>query len=93
MKLGATTLTSGDSESDEEDEDDKPKPNGFDSNVPVVVDTQPNLKDLQEYGYGFWARFLTAYPQRLLSGKNAPWYFVARLTKNEKYDNVGMGDR
>jgi len=33
-----------------------------------------------EYGYGFWARFLTAYPVKLPNGKNAPWYFMARLT-------------
>lgn len=24
-------------------------------------------------------RFLTTYPKRLPSGKNAPWYFVSRL--------------
>ena len=46
-----------------------------------------------EYGYGFWARFLTAYPERLLNGKNAAWYFMARLTKNEKNGNTEMGDR
>jgi len=27
-------------------------------------------KFLEEYGYGFWARFLTVYPERLLAGKN-----------------------
>jgi hypothetical protein len=37
-------------------------------------------QELEEYGYGFWARYLTAYPTRLIAGKNAPWYFVARLT-------------
>lgn len=38
-------------------------------------------------------RFLTTYPERLENGKNAPWYFVARLTKNIPYEDVGMGDR
>jgi hypothetical protein len=48
---------------------------------------------LKEYGYGFWMRFLTTYPVRLENGKNAPWYFLARLTKNTPYDDIGMGDR
>ena len=46
-----------------------------------------------EYGYGFYARFLTVYPTRLENGKNSAWYFVSRLTKNEPYGNAGMGDR
>lgn len=49
--------------------------------------------ELEEYGYGFWARYLTAYPARLIAGKNAPWYFVSRLTQHEAYDNIRMGDR
>lgn len=36
---------------------------------------------------------MVAYPKRLPNGKDAPWYFVARLTSNKKYDNIGMGDR
>ncbi len=47
----------------------------------------------REYGYGFWMRFLTTYPKRLINGKNGPWYFVARLTSNKPYDDIGMGDR
>jgi hypothetical protein len=38
------------------------------------------LDKLEEYGFGYWVRFLTAYPERLIAGKNAPWYFMARLT-------------
>ena len=38
-------------------------------------------------------RFLTTYPKRLENGKNAPWYFVARLTSNKPYDDANMGDR
>jgi len=53
----------------------------------------PDIKDLQEYGYGFWVRFMTTYPSRLPNGKNAPWYFLSRLTKNNPYNNVDMGDR
>jgi hypothetical protein len=54
---------------------------------------QDELEKLKEYGYGFWMRFLTTFPSRLENGKNAPWYFVARLTKNVPYEDVGMGDR
>lgn len=38
-------------------------------------------------------RFLTVYPKRLLSGKSAPWYFISRLTSNDPYDDLNMGDR
>jgi hypothetical protein len=49
--------------------------------------------NLNEYGYGFWFRFLTAYPTRLFAGKNAPWYFLARLTINNPFADAGFGDR
>ena len=52
-----------------------------------------NLKDSSEYGYEFWLRFMTRHPTRLVNGKNAPWYFVARLTRNNPYGNISMGDR
>lgn len=29
----------------------------------------------------------------MLSGKNQPWYFVARLTMNKPYADIGYGDR
>lgn len=29
----------------------------------------------------------------MLAGKPEAWYIIARLTKNEKYADVGMGDR
>jgi hypothetical protein len=48
---------------------------------------------LNEYGYGFWMRFLTTYPTRLWAGKNAPWYFLARLTVNNPFGDAGFGDR
>ena len=38
-------------------------------------------------------RFLTHFPARLWGGKNAPWYFVARLTFNNPHADIGMGDR
>lgn len=50
-------------------------------------------EDMVEYGYGFWLRFLTAYPKRMLVGKQAPWYIVSRMTKNKPYADVGLGDR
>jgi hypothetical protein len=38
-------------------------------------------------------RFLTTYPSRLWAGKNAPWYFLARLTSNNPFGDVGFNDR
>jgi hypothetical protein len=75
------------------EDDDEPLPSPFDEDKPVKEKEQEDAADLKEYGYGFWMRFLTTYPKRLLNGKNAPWYFVARLTKNKPYDNIRMGDR
>jgi hypothetical protein len=46
-----------------------------------------------EYGYGFWFRYLTRYPFIQWAGKNQAWYVVSRLTSNEKNDNAGFGDR
>ena len=48
-----------------------------------MVNKKSEPKNLVEYGYGFWLRFLTIYPERLTSGKNAPMYFVSRLTTNQ----------
>lgn len=65
-------------------------------NKKPVIDTVvegEDLDDPSEYGYGFWMRFLTRYPAPLYSGKNAPWYFVSRMTKNNPYKNVELGDR
>ena len=77
----------------------RPKPNedklvsAFDDTKPLVDNERPNLSELSEYGYGFWLRYLHAYPKRVLRGISDAWYFVARLTKNNPYDNVRMGDR
>ena len=49
--------------------------------------------DLLEYGYGFWIRFLTYYPTRMIGGKRAPWYILSRMTKNPKPTDIGLGDR
>jgi hypothetical protein len=49
--------------------------------------------NLNEYGYGFWFRFLTVYPVRLWTGKSDPWYFLARLTINQNFADGGFGDR
>jgi hypothetical protein len=46
---------------------------------PVLDQNVKADNNLEEYGYGFWMRFLSAYPDRLFSGKNEAWYFVARL--------------
>jgi hypothetical protein len=65
-------------------------------NEQALFDTtldKKSLVDSSEYGYGFWMRYLTRYPQVLTSGKNQPWYVVSRLTSNAEYKNVEMGDR
>ena len=71
----------------------KIQPSGINDTKPKVNIEEKKDADLTEYGYGFYARFLTAYPTRLLSGKDAAWYFVSRLTKNTPNGNAGMGDR
>lgn len=37
-------------------------PNAFDSKKPVIDKNAESDSNLVEYGYGFWARFLTVYP-------------------------------
>lgn len=61
--------------------------------VADTVLTGDDLSDVSEYGYGFWLKFMTRHPAPLVSGKNAPWYFVSRLTRNNPYRNAEMGDR
>ena len=55
--------------------------------------TGDKLKDVREYGYGFWMRYMTRYPVAMFSGKKDPWYFVSRLTSNQNYGNINKGDR
>jgi hypothetical protein len=50
-------------------------------------------QNINEYGYGFWLRFLTHYPVRMWGGKDAAWYFTARLTINQNFADAGFGDR
>lgn len=47
----------------------------------------------KEYGYGYWAKFLLGYPKLMPNGKDAPWYFVSRLSANKNDENINMGDR
>lgn len=54
---------------------------------------EKDLIDICEYGYGFWMRYLTRFPEPMYDGKRDPWYFVSRLTSNENYENNEMGDR
>jgi hypothetical protein len=63
---------------------------------PAVADSVvvgEDLSDVSEYGYGFWLKFMTRHPAPLYNGKNSPWYFVSRLTRNNPYKNAEMGDR
>jgi hypothetical protein len=61
--------------------------------VSTVEINGKDLSDSSEYGFGFWMRFLTRYPTPFYEGKQAPWYFIARLTSNKPYANVNFGDR
>ena len=47
---------------------------------PLIDKEATNDKPFDSYGYGYWFRFLTVFPTRLISGKNAPWYFMSRIT-------------
>jgi len=38
-------------------------------------------------------RYLAKYPTTLFNGLDQPYYFVSRLTYNEPYGNIGLGDR
>ena len=42
----------------------------FDVIKPPLDNERDNLANLEEYGYGFWLRFLHTYPKRMLAGKN-----------------------
>lgn len=51
------------------------------------------LENLEEFGYGFYIRYLSQYPVQMRVGKTAPWYRIARLSKTDKYGDGGVGDR
>ena len=55
--------------------------------------TPENLKDIREYGYSYWVRYLSRHPKPMYQGKSEPWYFMSRLTVNKEYQNVEKGDR
>ncbi|CAD8193826.1 unnamed protein product [Paramecium pentaurelia] len=61
-----------------------------------IIDLKVNdskLEGVIEYGYGYWIRWLTKWPEQQKEGISKPWYFISRLTKNDPYDNISMGDR
>lgn len=58
-----------------------------------MIVPEGKLDGVTEYGYGLWTRYLTKYPDNLPKGMTEPWYFLSRLTVNEPYDNIRMGDR
>jgi uncharacterized iron-regulated membrane protein len=49
--------------------------------------------DTNEYGYGFYFRYLTHYPGRMWTGKNEAWYFLSRLTNSKIFGDIAYGDR
>ena len=62
----------------------------------TVTDVKLNkrdLKDVTEYGYGFWLRFMMRFPTQIYEGKKDAWYFIARLANKEQYTDQLMGDR
>jgi hypothetical protein len=71
-ELGEKSEDTVSTKTEEEDEDigdkgvdgkdNKPKPSDSTETDPVVDHEKPDQTDLAEYGYGFWLRFLTAYP-------------------------------
>jgi hypothetical protein len=52
-----------------------------------------DIKDSRDYGYGYWMRFMTRHPAPMISGKKEAWYFVSRLTRNDPYGDIALGDR
>jgi hypothetical protein len=49
--------------------------------------------DMNEYGYGYFFRYLTHYPGRMWTGKDQAWYFMSRLANSNVYGDLGFGDR
>jgi len=47
---------------------------------------------MDEFGYGYWFRFITHFPTRMWSGKSGAWVFVSRLTSNNPYAENGSGN-
>lgn len=94
LGIGLTKLRAGDGD-DDIFNIDKTLDSSFDDSDPVFDEDsdRDDVENVVEYGYGFWLRFLTTYPKRLPNGKNAPWYFVSRLTTNIPYNDIEMGDR
>lgn len=42
-----------------------------------------DLGGASDYGYGFWIRWLSRYPEELLTGRTKDtYYFISRLTTN-----------
>jgi hypothetical protein len=53
---------------------------------------ETNIDGLSEYAFGFWFRYLTAYPQHLY--EKPQWLQLARLTSNKDVeDATKTGDR
>ena len=62
-----------------------------------IADSVIEGKDIggaTDYGYGFWIRWLSRYPDEMLTGRaKNTFYFVSRLTTNKNFNDVEMGDR
>lgn len=50
--------------------------------------------DTTQYGYAYWFRYTTWYPEVQTTGKNRPWYVMSRMTtSNPQTDLAKLGDR
>ena len=60
--------------------------------VEIEYKNDDAINGLEEYGYGFWSRFVFNGPTKL---PRSTWLGIARLTINENYggDSRDVGDR
>ncbi|CAK86297.1 unnamed protein product (macronuclear) [Paramecium tetraurelia] len=65
----------------------------FDNLNPVYEEKRENSSNFKEYGYGYWAKFLLAYPKFLTNGKNEEYYFVSRLSADYLNQSKAMESR
>jgi hypothetical protein len=66
-------------------------PVGFDATQPIAE--QELNGNFKSYGFGFWMRWTQRYPSALHHGATDDKYFIARLTENNPYSDVDIGDR
>lgn len=48
--------------------------------------TENELKDVSEYGYGFWAKYSSTFPTELPTGLKGDYFMLSRMTINSDID-------